>query len=136
MVDFNNDNRIIDQTVGRHIDNGDIHLSADDRAAFDEPYVLMSYAGNGAVSRDITITEDFEPSWGMIFRINCTPSIVDINNNTDYNYFGIFTKNGSTSGLSLSGGTLTVSQASIPVFGSELKSYNENGAAYMVLAFR
>ena len=136
MIDFNNDNIILDNAVGEHIEDMSMHLSNYDREVFDQPYILMSYAGNGNVSRDITITEDFEPSWGMIFRISYTPSIVDIDNNTDYNYFGVFTKNGSCAGLSLSGNTLTVSQASIPVFGSELKSYNENGAAYMVLAFR
>lgn len=136
MADFNNDNNIIDYEITSHKTNGDIHTTAAEKTAWNQPYVIMTYTGNGNVSRSIKITDDFEPSWGMIFKINYTPSAVDIENRTEYNYFGVFTNNGSNTGLSLSGKNLNVTQSSVAVFGSELKCYNENGSAYMVIAFR
>ena len=136
MADFNNDNNIIDDEITSHKTNTNIHATAAEKSAWNQPFVLMTYTGNGSTSRSIKITNDFEPKWGMIFKISYTPSVVDIDNRTEYNYFGIFTKNGSTAGLSLSGKNLTVQQSSVAVFGSELKDYNENGSAYMVIAFR
>ena len=136
MADFNEDNNIIDYEITSHKSNTDIHTTAADKAAWNQPYVIMTYTGNGNTSRSIKVTNDFEPSWGMIFKISYTPSVVDIDNRTEYNYFGVFTTNGANAGLSLSGKYLTVQQSSVAVFGSELKSYNENGSAYMVIAFR
>lgn len=136
MADFNNDNSIIDTVINNHLANSTIHMSADEKEAVNQPFVTKSYTGNGNVSREITITDSFNPKWGFIFRVGYTPSIIDIENETNYNYFSVFTANGSMAGLSLSGKTLTVEQASIPVFGSELKSFNELGSAYMIIAFR
>ena len=135
MEDFNEDNNTIDYEIASHKTNEDIHTTAEEKEAWNMPYVLTTYTGNGATSRNIKVA-NFEPSWGIVFRISYTPSVVDIDNRTDYNFFGIFTNNGSNAGLSLSGKNLTVQQSSVSVFGSELKSYNENGASYMVMAFR
>ncbi len=134
--DFNEDNNILDLTIGEHLENSNLHTTAAEKAAINQPFVVTSYTGNGNASRVITITNDFAPKWGIIFRSSYTPSIVDIDNRTKYNYFGVFSTLGSNIGLSLSGKKLTVQQSGTAVFGSELRSYNENGAAYIIIAFR
>ena len=136
MADFNNDNSIIDTVISQHTENSNIHTSATEKTKWNQPYVIMSYTGNGSSSRSITITNAFEPTWGIIFKAGSTPSVIDMSNQTEYNYFGIFTKNSSNAGLSLSGNSLTVQQSAVAILGNELKSYNENGSAYIVIAFR
>ena len=135
-ADFNADNSAIDEAIFNHTDDSDIHTTAEEKEVWNQPYVMTPFTGNGNVTRNITITDDFEPSWGIIYKINYTPTVVDIDNQTKYNYFGFFSKNGSESGLTLSGNKLTVTQASVAILGDELRCYNENGSAYMIIAFR
>ncbi|MBR0412091.1 MAG: hypothetical protein IJI47_00795 [Eubacterium sp.] len=134
--DFNEDNNIIDSTVGTHIANTTAHTSSADKAKINTPFVVVPYTGNGSSSREITITNDFSPKWGMVFKVSYTPSIMDIDNRTEYNYFGVFTPSGSNIGLSLSGKKLTVQQSATSVLGNEIRSYNENGSSYIIIAFR
>ncbi len=136
MADFNADNSILDAVIAAHTGDTDRHTTAADQAKWNSPYAVMYYTGNGSASRTLTPTNDFEPTWGFVFKLNYTPTVVDIANQTKYNYFGFFSNNGSNAGLSLSGKRLTVQQSSVSVFGNELKCYNENGSGYMVLAFR
>jgi len=134
--DFNADNRIVDDAVRDHNENEDIHTTADEKAAWNQPFVITSFTGNGNSTRNITITNSFEPSWGIIFKAGYTPTVVDIDNRSKYNYFGFFTKNGSNIGLTLSGKKLTVTQSAISILGNEMRNYNENGSPYVIIAFR
>ena len=137
MADFNNDNSILDAVISQHTGNSNIHTTSADKSKWNQPYVLLSYTGNGNATRSITLTNAFEPTWGIIFKAGSTPSVIDMANQSEYNHFGIFSKNnGSMAGLSLSGNSLTVQQSSVAILGNELKSYNENGSAYIVIAFR
>ncbi len=134
--DFNEDNNILDWTIGSHLDNTTMHTTAAEKTKINSPFVITAYTGNGSSSRQITITSEFEPKWGLVFKTGYTPQIMDIDNRTEYNYFGIFTQNGSNIGLSLSGKKLTVQQSATSVLGNEIRSYNENGSSYIIIAFR
>lgn len=65
-ADFVSDNTIIDTQLGGHIANNNIHLTAEEKAKVDEPYVCMMYAGNGESQRLITL--DFHPKFVFIYR--------------------------------------------------------------------
>ncbi|MBQ9517429.1 MAG: hypothetical protein IJR60_05075 [Eubacterium sp.] len=135
-TDFNEDNNIIDLAISRHVEDTDAHTTTAEKSKINQPFVVVPYTGNGSSSRQITITNDFEPKWGIVFKVSYTPSIMDIDNRTEYNYFGVFTNVGSNIGLSLSGKKLTVQQSATSVLGNEIRSYNENGSAYVIIAFR
>lgn len=65
-ADFVSDNTIIDTQLGGHLANGNIHLSAAEKALLNEPYVSMMYAGNGESER--TIELDFRPKFVFIYK--------------------------------------------------------------------
>lgn len=135
-ADFNADNSIIDAAIYRHTSDDEVHTTAEEKDLWNQPYVIKAFTGNGNLTRDITVTNAFDPSWGLIFKVNYTPTVVDIDNRTKYNYIGFFSTSGSSSGLTLSSNKLTVTQASVAILGDELRCYNENGSSYIIIAFR
>lgn len=135
-VDFNNDNNIVDSALGTHLEDEDIHVSAQEKAVWNQPYHISTYIGNGNSTRSLNLDCPFNPTWGIIFRLNAPVQTIDINNEADNNYFAIFTKNGSQAGVSLNNKSLTLMQSTAPIFGMEYRTYNEMGASYFVIAFR
>lgn len=135
MDDFNRDNIIIDNAFGLHTGNNDIHVTAADKAKWNNAYSLFTYTGNGNTSRTVTVTGVNNPRWGIVFAVNKTPDVTDFSNTADYNYFGLVSDSGSTQGLNLSGNTLTVSQSPSPVLGKEYRSFNEVSTVYVCIMF-
>ncbi len=136
MEDFNRDNALMDSTVYTHHANASIHTSDTERSKWNNPYYMTTYFGNGSSSRTITLSCDFEPSWGIIFAVGKLPSVTDFPNESDYNYFGLVSANGTTLGLGLSANRLTVLQNATPILGHEYRNFNENGVTYVVIMFR
>jgi len=135
-ADFNSDNALVDSALGQHLEDSDIHTTAADKTKWNSPYYIMSYTGNGQSSRSMTLGCSFNPTWGMIYKINMTPQAIDISNEANYNYFAVFSKNGSEAGVSLSGKTLNLTQTTQEVIGIEYRALNDNGSTYVVIAFR
>lgn len=136
-VDFVSDNTIIDKVVSEHLDDDDRHITGDEREVWTKFYHKFSYTGNGASSRIIDSGCEFQPTWGLVFANSYMPSVVDVSNNANYNYFGLFGKGGSTSGVTLSNGNkLSVVQSSAPIQNTEYRNYNQNGVVYTVVMFR
>lgn len=92
--------------------------------------------GNGASSRVISFGTDFTPKWGLVFSVGTFPSVNDYVNKADYNYFAVLSQRGSTAGITLSNGNMTVTQSTVAVASSEYKSFNENGVTYVYIVFR
>lgn len=134
--DFNRDNGILDEAIHTHQSDSDIHITAQERGAWNEPYYIGSYFGNGSSSRTVTINCSFEPRFGMVFAVNTPAGISDFTNEAHYNYFALVSKSGSSAGVTLSGKSLSVSQSSVPIFGCEHKSFNESGTTYIYVVFR
>lgn len=135
MADFNRDNAIIDSAFGSHNANADIHITAAERARWNNVYGITAYTGNGSSSRTVALDLSFTPRWGIVFAQNKTPDVTDFSNTADYNYFGIVTTGGSMQGLSLSGTNLNVSQSPTAVLGKEYRSFNEVSVNYICIMF-
>lgn len=136
MEDFNLDNSIIDRAFSQHTSSGDIHTSADEKEAWNSPYYVSSYFGNGEKNRNIQLNCGFTPKWGIVFAADGFAKLNDYANKASYNYFGIASPSGSTAGISLNGNVLSVMQSTLAVFGSEYRSFNENGISYVYIMFR
>lgn len=136
-IDFVADNAIIDSAFGRHDGDVNRHISNYERSVWNSPYYAFRYSGNGQNPREIISDCEFEPTWGIVFALSYTPSVVDFNSKSNYNYFGIFSKWGSTPGVSIvNGKNLRVLQATVAVQDTEYRNYNENGVMYLVIMFR
>lgn len=136
MEDFNADNEIVDSMLGGHISNGELHLNEKQRQALALPYDMQIYHGTGVQNRTIALEFDFEPRMCILLAISAPVGVIDIPNDTHYNYFGIATKSGGTDGLTLSGKSLSVIQGGAMVARYEMRSYNELGRSYLVIGFR
>lgn len=135
-ADFNYDNNVIDSVLGKHLNDISLHTSINEKNVWNNPYFITTYFGNGAASRTITLNCGFEPLWGIVFASSVTPSVVDIQNGANYNYFGIASTSGSSAGLGITGNQLKLTQSPVPVAGTEFRSYNENGVTYVTILFR
>ena len=136
MEDFNADNEIVDSILGGHISNDEIHLNETQRQALALPYDMYIYHGTGVQNRTIELGFDFEPRLCILLAVSAPIGVIDIPNDTHYNYFGVATKSGSTDGLTLSGKTLSVIQGGVMVARYEMRSFNEIGRSYLVIGFR
>lgn len=135
-TDFVNDNAIIDNALGSHMQNSIAHITADERSTWNSPYYIGSYMGNGSVNRSISLNIGFTPTWGFVFSVGNVPSVHDYNNKASYNYFALVSDRGATQGASLSGSTLNVVQSSVAVEQTEYRNLNENGVTYIYILFR
>lgn len=136
-ADFVTDNAIVDQVVSGHMKDDSRHISGDEREVWNSVYYRFTYVGNGASSRVIDSECSFQPTWGLVYANSYMPSVMDASNNANYNYFALFSRNGSTSGVTLTNGNkLSVVQSSTPVQNTEYRNYNQNGVVYTVIMFR
>lgn len=136
-MDFVSDNDIIDKKIGKHVTDQNIHVTSFEKEQWNQFYYKFSYIGDDESTKTIETGCPFDPTWGIIMATTLPPSVVDIANNSNYNYFGIFTDTGSNSGLSIvDGNNLRVYQSSSPVQRHEYRNYNQDGIVYNVIMFR
>ncbi len=135
-ADFNRDNSIIDNAINTHTSDGNIHISASERNKWNNTHYIGTYSGNGSTSRTVTVNSPFTPSIVIVYPINVPVVINDFSNSACYQYFGIATARGSTSGLKLEGNVLTVTQSPTPVYGNEYRSFNDSLKNYVYIAIR
>ncbi|MGN0458102.1 MAG: hypothetical protein ACI4IL_03895 [Eubacterium sp.] len=136
MEDFNSDNLVLDKTIGAHHSNTTIHITSEEREKWNKGYGLMTYTGTGKLTQKVQMNFGFDPTFCIVIATGTMPGLIDIENLVHYNYFGIATVGGSNAGLELSGSVLTVTSSSVMISKYEMRSYNEIGRSYLVIAFR
>ncbi|MBR3987845.1 MAG: hypothetical protein IKK10_00895 [Clostridia bacterium] len=122
--DFNSDNAKLDAVVGSHINNGNIHVTAEEKEYLRDSHMVYMYTGTGESSKTITLTEKFR--YFSVFANN-KPFADGNKMYSAIGYVGL----GSTLGLSLSasGTGFTVSQ-------NDTACLNETGVQYKVIMFK
>lgn len=131
-ADFVSDNAIIDSTVGGHIADSTMHLTAAEKEKALQPYATVIYAGTGTDNR--AVTTDFAPKLVMVYKKNAAPMMysdgVNIVNSAAAAY-----GSGGTGGVSVTSTGFTVRQQSAAADGQRY-SLNEDGCQYMAVVFR
>lgn len=136
-LDFVSDNDLIDKAVSSHTKNNSIHVSDADRDKWTNSYYKFSYVGDGASPKTILTDCPFDASWGLIFANSYPPSVMDAENNSNYNYFAVFTNSANTSGASITGSnSIKVYQSSTAVQRTEYRNFNQTGVVYTCILFR
>lgn len=134
--DFNSDNAIIDGAITSHKNDEEVHITDDERERWNLPYHLTSYVGNGTKDRLVTTNCPFNARWGIVYAVSAPISVVDVANESDYNYFAVMTTYGGTIGARLDGENIRVTSSSTAVEDTEYPNLNERNMVYAVILFR
>ena len=65
-TDFVYDNTVIDRVLGNHVNDGNIHLTEDEKTKVQSPFVIHTIYGTGTATLNVKL--GFVPSMVMIFK--------------------------------------------------------------------
>lgn len=122
-----------DLLCGSHMQNTDIHLSAEQKTKLDTPYELGSYFGTGNGTRSISL--GFRPSLVVAFINGGSPMDIDFTNGKYYTTAAIGFGNSATLGLELTNVGFKVKTSTTDVNGC-YPNLNELGTTYNFIAYR
>lgn len=130
-ADFVSDNSIIDNVLGTHINDNDLHLTLSEKSRISAPYKISLEYGTGESST--SYNPGFVPAMAVIFKVNSALQS-SVSNYAVMN-FAVVTPKGSTGGASITGAALTVRQTSSAENGV-LYNLNELNTAYVIIYFK
>ncbi|MFA9381170.1 MAG: hypothetical protein ACERKO_08925 [Acetanaerobacterium sp.] len=131
--DYNEDNERIDTAFATHLDDGQMHITPGERAAWNAPFVTGSYTGDGVNGR--TIPLDFTPRI-LILSIDVQAPVAITTGGDLFLRTGFATAFGSTKGLSLAEGGFVVHNAPFIPPDGESPKMNMDGCIYFYIAFQ
>lgn len=135
--DFNQDNALVDEAIGNHVQDEERHVSESDRSKWDNNMYLFTYFGDGASSRSVDTGCPFSARAAIVFAASKPVADTDFENGSNRNYFAVAASSGHTIGLTLSNGTkLTVLQSTTAEVGNEYCNLNAKNVIYTVIMFR
>lgn len=133
--DFVSDNTIIDTVLGEHIANTVYHLSASDRAKLEAPFTVGSFTGSG--NSTTTVSLPFAPSIIVVYKR--TAPLMQYDSENDYTVVNaaIATSSySSSSGIAVSGSTLTVNQTQTAPSDGVFLNLGAQNSQYTYIAFK
>ncbi len=132
--DFNSDNAIIEQVVGDHTENDNIHLTEAEKTRVKKPMVTVSYLGDGSAQRTVTLPAVVTTV--IVFCDSMPCAVFDSTASCTKNYAGFSMYGaGSSAGVSFNSSALTVTQDTTAQNGVK-NCLNETGKTYRVIGFR
>lgn len=132
--DFVADNAILDQVIGEHLEDEDMHFTTADRTLLNNPFVIGTLAGDGNTSKEHTF--DFNPKLVFVFLKNAPFIEYDSTNGYTLCNSAVASNGyGATKGASLFVDTLTLSQ-STTAQGGRFINLNKSGGQYFYIAFK
>lgn len=107
--DFNSDNMIVDEALGGHIANGDLHLSSTEKERVKRPVATQSYIGSGEATLSLSLGTT--PSMVVVYCDAMPFSVYDGSGSCTKVYGGVAVYGaGGSAGIKIEGNTLKLSQ--------------------------
>ena len=132
-IDFVSDNLLIDEKLGTHLADSDIHITQDEKQRMLTPYTVFEYAGNGESERALAISGTY--SFVILYQ-KFYPAVTkdDDGNFVSHLCFAgrLF---GSGGEVTLQSDKLIVTQDSTATDGVK-NNFNENYGQYVALLFK
>ncbi|MBE6770621.1 MAG: hypothetical protein E7547_00580 [Ruminococcaceae bacterium] len=122
-----------DLLCGSHMQNTDIHLSAEQKTKLDTPYETGSYFGTGNGTRSISL--GYKPSFVVVFINGLSPVDIDFINGESYAISAVGFDGAATLGLELTNTGFKVKTSTTSVKGC-YPNLNELGTTYRYIAYR
>ncbi len=132
-TDFLNDNAVIDKKLGEHLLDVSIHVTPEEKQLYANPYKVVSYVGDGASSKSISLTESY--SFAIVFQKYYPAVTIDSSNNTVSHFAIVGRLFGSSSSMVMNSSSITVKQDSAATDGV-INNFNEDGGQYVMLLFK
>lgn len=132
-IDFVNDNNIIDEKLGNHIVNSSIHVSADEKHRYENPYTVFTYSGDGAATKTFELDDSYK--FAIVFQKFYPPVEIDANNNVITRFAIVGRAFGSNAEITLKTQSIVVTQDSQPTDGV-INNFNESQGQYVMLLFK
>lgn len=132
-IDFVNDNAVIDEKLGEHLLNTDMHVTADEKEKYDNPYDVLSYVGDGAASKTLTLTKSY--TFAIVFQKFYPPVEIDSDNNSIAHFAIVGRMFGSSSTITMNSTSITVKQDTTATDGVK-NNFNESDGQYVILLFK
>ncbi len=132
-IDFVNDNNIIDEKLGGHIIDSSIHVSAQEKNRYENPYTVFTYAGDGAQTRTFELDGSYR--FAIVFQKFCPSVHIDANQNVVTHFAIVGRTFGSNAELTLKESSIVVTQDAVATDGM-INNFNENEGQYVVLLFK
>ncbi len=132
-TDFLNDNAVIDKKLGEHLLDVSIHVTPEEKQLYANPYKVVSYVGDGASSKSISLTESY--SFAIVFQKYYPAVTIDSSNNTVSHFAIVGRLFGSSSSMVMNSTSITVKQDRTATDGV-INNFNEDGGQYVMLLFK
>lgn len=131
-IDFVNDNAIIDKKLGEHLIDTNKHVTAEEKIRFANPYSVFSYAGDGSKTKTFQLDDSY--SFAIVFQKFCPSVEIDDNSDTVVHFAVAGRVFGSSTGVTLTGNSLIVTQDEQATEGVK-NNFNEAQGQYVALLF-
>ena len=132
-MDFVADNQIIDEKLGTHLSDTDIHINADEKEKMMNPYTVFEYAGNGESERTLTLSDTY--SFVILYQKFYPAVTKDSSGNIVSHLCFAGRLFGSGGEVTLQSDKLIVTQDSTAT-DSVKNNFNENNGQYVALLFK
>lgn len=132
-IDFVNDNSIIDETLGLHIANSSLHVSAEEKELYANPYTVFSYVGDGAASKTFELGDSYR--FAIVFQKYYPAVEIDSNSNIISHFAIVGRTFGSSANLTLKTSSLVVTQDT-QATDNVKNNFNENEGQYVAILFK
>ena len=116
---------------GSHIRNDEIHVTAQDKKNWNDPFEVGFYVGNGSSSRSVTI--GFKPQLVILMAAGKPAVTVDFANSTAKSYMAMANENLNSQGLQLTSTGFKLSASTTSNVTSDLNSL---GMSYIYIAYK
>ena len=116
---------------GSHVRDTAIHVTEDDKAKWNTPFVAGFYFGTGSGSK--TVTLGFKPSIVLLTAASAPPVSINFGNSTAKSYLAFANPDYGSLGLAI---TSTGFKLTSPTSGAVTAQLNEIGTSYMYIAFK
>lgn len=132
MADFNSDNLAVEQQLGAHMANEELHLTAALKNRLSSLFTAGSYVGNNGASR--TVELGFRPTLVLLFAQD--QPLVHALSGGNYVYSAMIGPDGATTGAEMTQTGFTVYQVNTMPPTGDAPKLNMSGTTYRYLAIR
>ena len=132
-IDFVNDNKKIDEALGEHLLDNNIHVTKEEKERYGSPYNVITYVGDGAATKTIALDDEY--TFAIVFQKNSALEEHDSSGNTAVRFAVVGRVFNSNADITLKTDSIVVKQDTTPT--DNLRCcFNEQYGQYVVILFR